>query len=190
MGVRLVKLAYLYALDIPLKPNEFRLLGWMSMTALDDDTTPRYFDSREASALAIGRRVVDDGYGDEADQRERAAAFEAVRVALAGLVAIGAVDRISMGRNGRRSEYAIRLDAIASRSTSEFAKRAPNPGRTWFQTQVEPGPKPRTDLAPNPDATCPSGIPRNNEEQEPGTTSSHSAISLAPVDNSAVEIHG
>lgn len=187
MGARLVKLTYVYAADIPLNPSEFRLLIWMSMTALDDDPTPRYFDSRESSALALGRRVVDDGYGDEEDQRERAAAFEAVRVALKGLVALGAVDHIKRGRNGHRSEYAIRLDVLASRQSAEFTKRRakvrPKPGSAWTQTQVEPGLKPRPDLGSNPGSACPSGTTEEPQGTTARTTTGNGTTSPGAVDN-------
>lgn len=192
MGARLVKLTYVYAADIPLNPSEFRLLVWMSMTALDDDPTPRYFDSRESSALALGRRVVDDGYGDEADQRERAAAFEAVRVALNGLVALGAVDRVKTGRNGRRSEYAIRLDVLASRASAEFTKRRskvrPKPGSAWTQSQGEPGLKARVGLDSKPGSPCPSGTTKEPQGTTAGITFGNGTTSPGAVENFLDEV--
>ncbi len=187
MGARLVGLAYIYAIDIPLNPNEFRLLCWMAMTALDDDPTPRYFAAREASALALGRRVVDDGYGDDNDQLERDSAFQAVKVALNGLVAMGAIDRVVTGRNGRRSEYAIRLDAVASATTPEVIKRlASKVGRTYRQGYAGPTPKGRANLPPKVGRTYPQGTTEEPQEQTTGTTSTSSTTSLAPVDSAEV----
>ncbi|QOC24385.1 hypothetical protein IC744_13960 [Microbacterium hominis] len=188
MGVKLVKLTYVYAADIPLNPNEFRLLAWMSMTALDDDETPRYFDSRESSALALGRRVVDDGYGDEADQRERTAAFEAVKVAQRGLCAIGAIERVSTGRNGRRSEYAIRLDVLASRRTAEFMRRRAKEGSAFHQGKGEPSAKGRASLPPGEGRAFPSGTTEEPQGTTAGTTTGNGTTSPGAVDNVRFEV--
>lgn len=187
MGARLTKRAYLYAIDVPLNPNEFRLLCWMAMTAIDDDDTPRYFDSRESSALALGRRVVDGGYGDENDQLEREAAFQAVKVALNGLVALGAIDRVVTGRNGRRSEYALILDAIASAKTPEGVKRrASKVGRTYRQRYVEPTAKGRPNLPPRVGPAYPQGTTQETQGTTAGETTTPSLNPLAAVDNSEV----
>ncbi|MEF2255629.1 hypothetical protein [Microbacterium schleiferi] len=183
MGARLVKLAYVYAIDVPLNPNEFKLLAWMALTALDDDPTPRYFDSRESSALALGRRVVDEGYGDENDQRERDAAFEAVKVALRGLVALGAILRVKTGRNGFRSEYVIRLDRDHSRGTDEFYRRRSKEGRTFRQRKGEPSAKGRVNLPPKEGPAFPSGTTEEPQGQTAGTTSLNVGTSPGAVDN-------
>lgn len=98
--------AYAFALDVQLKPNEFRLLAWMSLRALDSDSPPRYFASREETALALGRRVPDAG-ADDAGDAERQAAFQAIKEATAGLIRTGAIKRTRIGGNGRRAEYAL-----------------------------------------------------------------------------------
>lgn len=121
MGARLVKQAIAFAVDVPLRGNEFRLLIHMAVTALDEDDPPRYFDSRESSALALGRRVPDGGSA-EADA-ERGAAFQAVKVAVAGLVAVGALRRLKQGKAGQRAEFAIALDLGAARSSAEYRRR-------------------------------------------------------------------
>lgn len=185
MGARLVKRAYIYAVDVPLTPNEFRLLNWMALTALDEDITPRYFDSRESSALALGRRVVDDGYGDDDDQRQRAAAFEAVKVAQRGLVSLRAVTRIKNGRNGQRTEYAIHLDVAVTRTTDEYARRASKEGRTFPQRKVQPSAKGRADLPAGEGSTFPQGDRRNHRGTTAGTTSRNASTSLGPVENFA-----
>jgi hypothetical protein len=183
VGAKLIKRAYIYAIDVPLTPNEFRLLNWMALTALDEDVTPRYFDSRESSALALGRRVVDDGYGDEADQRYRAAAFEAVKVAYRGLVNLRAITRIKAGRNGQRTEYAIHLDVLITRTTEEFARRSSKEGRTFPQRKVEPSAKGRSDLPVGEGSTFTQGTRRNHRGTTAGTTSPNASTSPAPVEN-------
>ena len=137
MGSRLVKRAYAYAVDVPLHPNEFRLLAWMCLTALDEDTPPRYFDSREASALALGRRVPDE------DTPERSAGLEAVKVAIRGLTAVGAVRRRKHGHRGQRAEGRGRgqagADSNGPRAGADSSgpragrRRQPCVGRVWVK---------------------------------------------------------
>lgn len=125
MGVKLVKQMILYAVDVPLSQNEYRLLLNMALTAMDADDPPRYFDSREASALAIGRRVADEVPGQP--DPERAAAFEAVKVATRGLVNLKAIERLRTGHRGQRAEYVVRLDPVLTRQTDEWQKRKARP---------------------------------------------------------------
>lgn len=157
VGAGLVKLTFAYATDVPLNPNEFRLLTFMALTALDADDPPRYFDSREASAVGIGRRVSDDPQAPE-----RIAAFEAVKVATRGLTALGAIDRVKAGHRGQRAEYAIRLDVARTRTTEEFRRRA----------KVRPSPFPKADpspirrlILPHPEGSpFPQGRTEENED--------------------------
>lgn len=123
MGAGLVGRALAYGVEIQLNPNEFRLLVGMCLTALDADQPPRYYDSREASALILGRRVPDFAPDDEPTELERDAAFKAVKVALNGLVKLGAIKRFRVGGNGRRAVYDLVLDARASASTAEHRRR-------------------------------------------------------------------
>jgi len=186
MGAGLVKSAYAYACDVPLSPNEFRLLAFMALTALDREERPRYFDSREASALGLGRRIVDEGQGTDAEKRERAAALEAVKVALRGLVSVGAIVRVRGGRSGQRAEYALVLDVATSRSTLEFRRRAAE-GRTFRGKKVPPSPKRRTVLPSVEGGTFPQGRTQETQGQTPGNTSPEATTSRAPVDSEARE---
>lgn len=190
MGLRLVGEVMSYRVDVPLHANEFGLLIGMAYTARDSDDPPRYYDSREASALALGRRVPDAHPGDQgcrcSDCRSRAAAFEAVKVALRGLVALGAVERVRRARAGQRAEYAIVLDLGITRRTDEYRirqgkgepskeGRASLPleeGRAFQQGKGEPSPKEKQG---------------NHSGRTTGKTSPNSTISLAAVDNSADE---
>jgi len=190
MGVRLVGEAMSYRVDVPLHANEYSLLIGMALTARDTDTPPRYFDSREAAALALGRRVPDAHRDDArcacADCRARSAAFEAVKVALRGLVALGAVERTKRARAGQRAEYSIVLDVGITRATDEYSRRQGKgepsavgrvslplkEGRAFQQGKGEPSPK---------------EIQGSHTGDTAGTTSRNSTISLAPVDKSAGE---
>lgn len=183
MGARLVKQAFGYAVDIPLNPNEFRLLAYMALTALDEDSTPRYFDSRESSALALGRRVVDAGYGDETDARKRAAAFEAVKVAIRGLCAIGAITCVKSGKGGQRAEFALNLDVLRSRRTTEFVTRSQREGSPFPAKKAHPSPVGRLTL-PSPEGSIfPQGTTQEPQRTDEGITPSDGTDSLAAVDS-------
>ena len=201
MGARLVGLAYAYAADVPLNPNEFRLLGWMSLTAMDQDETPRYFDSREAAALGIGRKVADRPK-NEKEQAERAAAFQAVKDAISGLVKLEAIERTKVGGNGRRAEFAIVLNVARTRLTDEFTarsssrrnlpprrRRSPSGGRSTLPLRGRPdlpvgvGPTYQLEkVGPTP----------QEKQEEPGTTRGHTSpeptTSPVPVDKTALGI--
>jgi hypothetical protein len=115
MGAQLVAAAYAFAAkhEPPLKPNEKLLLIFMALTALDTDKSPRYFAARESSALALGRLVPDAPTSDNprADEinAERAAAFQRVKEALAGLVKAKAIERVRSGRPGQRAEFVLKV---------------------------------------------------------------------------------
>lgn len=182
-----------YGVDVPLKPNEFRLLVAMALTALDGDTPPRYFDSREASAVALGRRVPDALPADHPDFRlvddERKAAFSAVRQAIDGLVKLEAIERLKAATNGRRAEFALRLDADDTQRTSEFGRRNGNDGR-----RKSLSPERRKSLSLQRRKSLHPGIENSyplerGTTQEPtrgtdlGITPGHATTSPGPVDN-------
>lgn len=181
--MKLVKRTFIYAADVPLTPNEFRLLQWMALTALDEDVTPRYFDSQESSALALGRRVLDAACGDESDQLYRAASLQAVKVATQGLVKLRAVTRIRDGRTGQRAEYAIHLDTTITRTTPEWVKRA-SKGRPVLPRKVGPTySESRPDLPGEVGQTYPQGTTTGTTGTTAGITSPNASTSPAPVEN-------
>ncbi|MFC7927690.1 hypothetical protein [Microbacterium laevaniformans] len=192
MGANLVGRVFAYRAVVPvLNPTEFELLTYMALTALDSGQPPIYFDSREASALALGRIVPnavqpEDPDFDEVD-RERTAAFQRVKVAVQGLIALGAIQRVRQGGNGRRAEYAIMLNAPASLSTDEFRKRALKVRRTTL-----------TGVRPTYRLGYGGRTPQGYGERTPyenrggqgttgGTTSPNASTSLGPVDGSGRE---
>jgi hypothetical protein len=117
VGARLVGKAYGFAVDHRLTGREMRLLTWMALTALDDDSPPRYFAGRESSALALGERVPDEPEPSDPDAAAKAAmrdaAFQRVKVATAGLVKAGAIARLHQGREGRAAVFAVTLGDTA-----------------------------------------------------------------------------
>lgn len=124
MGAALVGETIAYHVEIPLHPNEYALLVAMALTALDG-TGPRsrrYFDSREAMCLALGRRVADRD--DDAGRAERASAMEFVRRALNGLLDLEAITQVKTARAGQRAEFIVNLDVERSRNTDEHRLRS------------------------------------------------------------------
>lgn len=191
MGARLVAKAIAYAVDVPLKPNEFRLLVGMSLTALDQDSPPRYFDSREASSITLGRRVRDEVHPDDPDhaeiELERNAAFSAVKQAVSGLIKLQAIRRLRMGsRYAGRAEFALTLDVDETRATDEFRKRneasrgrksLPLAGRESLPLEG------RKSLLLGVGDPYPLGEVRNHKEQGAGEMGTNASTSLDPVDN-------
>lgn len=175
MGAGLVGRAIAYGVDVSLQPNEYRLLIGMCLTALDSDERPRYFDSREAMALFLGRRVTDHG-------PDRAAAFQAVKVALQGLVKVGALERVRKGGNGRRAEYILRLDVDASLSTAEGRRRAAGVGRAYPSGVRPPYQLGYAEPTDEVGRAYPSGIEEPQEPQEE-LSRLNETTSLGPVDN-------
>lgn len=120
MGANLVGRAIAYAVDVPLQPNEFRLLIGVCHTALDDGKPPRYFDSREAMALILGRRIPDATLDANP---EREAGLKAVKVAMKGLTDLQALRRTKVGGHGRRAEFEVLIDVAQTQRTAEFKRR-------------------------------------------------------------------
>jgi hypothetical protein len=88
----------------------------MSLTALDNDKPPRYFASRETTAVAFGRTVPDqpdptDPAAEEID-RMRDAAFKPVETALRGLKSKGAIRKIRDGRGGTTAAFALVFEPV------------------------------------------------------------------------------
>jgi hypothetical protein len=118
MGAKLVGQAFAFAARHPLTPSETLLLIWMAQTALDADVPPRYFAAREHSAVALGRLVPDapdPGSPDAVEvRRQRAAAFQRVKLATQGLVRARAIVSARRGREGQRAEYKLTFGAVDS----------------------------------------------------------------------------
>ncbi|MBT2497135.1 hypothetical protein J7E45_16100 [Microbacterium sp. ISL-59] len=129
MGANLVGRAIAYAVDVPLRENEYRLLVGVCHTALDDGQPPRYFDSREAMALALGRRIPDAVTGVP-DPPERVAGLKAVKVAMKGLTDLQALRRTKTGGHGRRAEFEVILDVARTQQTDAFKARDRRPTMT------------------------------------------------------------
>ncbi|KQQ66103.1 hypothetical protein [Microbacterium sp. Leaf320] len=138
MGANLVGRAIAYAVDVPLQPNEFRLLVGICLTAHDDHTPPRYFDSREAMALILGRRIPDAVTGLP-DPPERAAGLKSVKVAMKGLTDLHALRRTKTGGHGRRAEFEVILDVAKAQQSSVFKARDRRPSMTATEARRRRG---------------------------------------------------
>lgn len=161
MGAQLVGQAFAFAARHQLKSNEALLLLFMAHTALDADDPPRYFASRERSAIAIGRMVPDVPAADDPDSdklnAERASVFELLRRATNGLLATGAVERLHGGRGGRTAEYVLRLSPEPNKKlalqSNKLLALSPNdllgagPTKSWpLGTKEEPEGKGRGEM--------------------------------------------
>jgi hypothetical protein len=120
VGAKLVGEAFAFAARRDLKPNETLLLLFMALTAIDSDLKPRYFASRERSAVALGRLVPEEPSPSDPQaaeiNRQRTAAFQRVKTATTGLVKAGAICQIKRGREGQRAEYELTLGSVETRS--------------------------------------------------------------------------
>lgn len=132
MGATLTGEAFAYAAmeheaGRPLPHNERLLLLFMAHTALDADQPPRYFGSRERSAVAFGRMVPDEPSLDQPDRdrlmRERHNAFSLIKTATRGLVARGAIERVRSGRAGQRAEFVLRFPGLHATTPSMPLRR-------------------------------------------------------------------
>lgn len=170
MGAQLVGRVFVFAAANDMKPTEFRLLTFMAHTALDSARPPLYFGSRERSAYGIGRMVEDDRDDLTIQERnDRAAAFQAVKVATQGLIRLGAIERVQRGRLGHRATFALTFRG------TEFLPLESREFLPHFGTES---------LPPGVGETYPQGTTEEpQEEQPPRTPRLTQAPHLSPVDN-------
>ncbi len=111
MGLKLVKRAFATFATVKVSADARNVLIWMALTARDDDDPPRYFARREETCYALGRMVPDAPAPDAPDReqiaRERAAAFQRLKVVIGELVAAGLLERVKRGQRNQRAEYAL-----------------------------------------------------------------------------------
>lgn len=176
MGAQLVGRAIAFQANHELKPNEYRLLVYMAHTAKDADLPPRYFGSREASAFGLGRMVPDEPDELDPDREQKAAvrasAFQAVKVALKGLVDVRAIKQLRAGSEGVRAEYALTFEGLTAADRKALLSQV----RNSYRQRREP-------LRRSYEIRTPQEY---QEPQEPtrGTTSPRRASHVRPVDNS------
>lgn len=117
MGIRLVNAAFAALADTKVTHSGALVLLWMCKVARDDDERPIYYASREATVLALGRRIPDapDPSHPEHDAlaREREAAFRRVQDAVGSLVDSGLITRIAAGARGRAATFEINVKRSA-----------------------------------------------------------------------------
>jgi hypothetical protein len=173
MGATNVTLVYAHWTRLDGAP--FRVLIYMALVSLDADDPPRYFGGWEALANALGRQLPPKDDPGQKAQRERAAAAEAVRVAVRQLTRAGAVSTLRPAGAGHRAEYALHLPAPEPQG-----EPAPEP-------QGEPAPEPQGEPAPKEqqrnhrgiqrgedhlggNVTCPPGMLRSYLQGRPGVS--------------------
>jgi hypothetical protein len=106
VGAGNVKAAYALWGDLP--DGAFRLLAFMAVTALDEDT-PRYFGGRESLAYGMGWAVEDASATDPAAIAKRESAFKSVKRLTGILKKAGAIHVLRAAAPGRTAEYGLNL---------------------------------------------------------------------------------
>lgn len=179
MGIRLVNAAFAVLPDARVTPSAALVLLWMAKVARDDDEPPVYFASREATALALGRRVPDEPAPDDPDHadivREREAAFRRVQEAMTSLTRSGLITRLTAGGRGRTATYELNLTSlrIPSSKTENVA----------LSTTDSVALSTTDSVAIERRKTSPLGTQEEHiEEQARGTTSTRARTSRAPVE--------
>lgn len=122
MGLKLVKRAFTTFATVKVSPDARLVLLFMALTARDDDDPPRYFARREETCYALGRMVPDAPTEDDPErdriERERAAAFQRLKVVTSELVDAGLLERLKRGQRNQRAEYALILHSPGHSGTS------------------------------------------------------------------------
>lgn len=134
MGAGNVKRVYAQWAYLPHVP--FRALTYMALVSRDGDDPPRFYGGRDALALAIGRTLT-----DESTDKERNAAYEAVRYATSTLTKHGAIKAANKAHTGRRQEWLLNL-----LPQNQPGSVDPEPSGL---TQDHPGSSSRTDPEPS-----------------------------------------
>lgn len=116
MGARNVKSVYANWAHLPHGP--FRLLTYMSLTAMDADLEPKYWGGRDSLAVAYGRleRVADREVATVEQARQRDAAYLAVKRGLRVLRHAGAITLLNVAGPGHQSIYRLNLDGPVDES--------------------------------------------------------------------------
>lgn len=115
MGSQNVRTVYARWAHLP--DRSFRLLIFMALVTMDDDTEMLFWGGRETMALSLGRIVAEKPARDDlsaradADRRTRAADFQAVKESLSRLIKAGVVAVQKAESPGRPAVYKLILDA-------------------------------------------------------------------------------
>lgn len=183
MGAQLVGRAFAFAATSRLTQSERLVLLFMAYTALDADKPPRYFASREQTAIALGRMVPDAVSPDDDRfaevEAERTAAFQRVKLAVQGLVKAGAIERVRRGREGQRAEFVLVFGSV------ENGEHLGTHSVPLDGTHSVPLSESDSVLQQVRDP-YPQGTTQEHKEPSPGITSPPRVSHVAPVDGSRV----
>lgn len=121
-----------------LPGTPFRLLVYMALRSLDADALPRYWGGRDDLARALGRELPPDTDDSPAAERQRTAAYKAVKVAVRQLVDCKAIAPLRRAYSGQRQEWALALrpaegDQTSSKRGTETVpqSRSPQEGKGY-----------------------------------------------------------
>lgn len=152
------------------------VLAFMAMTARDDDEVPRYFMQRESTCIALGRMVPDalpkDDPAAAAVARERAAAFQRLKVVTSELVAAGVLKRLKRGQKNQRAEYALTIPSLLDLGTRDVPHEGTSDVPVWVRETYPRGYVRRTPQEEQ------ESLGRKSEEQHHVERASH----VPPVD--------
>lgn len=114
MGGELVRQAYAASFIADergesMERNERDALVYMASTAMDNDPEPRYWGGHEAIARYALGRTMPPGNATEEDRKARRSISETVRVAIAGLVNRGAIQREGEAYPGHSMVYRLTI---------------------------------------------------------------------------------
>lgn len=121
LGTKLMTRAYFAAAELGLGHAPTRLLVYMALRALDDDTPPVSFIGRDTAAEVLGNRGTD------------AQRHDAVKKVIGSLKRAGVIALRNKPHEGRRAEYVLhlpaRVDASSPLYRSEGGTQIPSGGK-------------------------------------------------------------
>lgn len=169
MGYGNVSLVYARWGHLPDRPH--RLLGYMALRSRDEDDPPRFYEGREACALALGKMTPPEpAAGDKTPRaveirKMRRNDFEAVAVAIRVLIREGAITQAVAPGPGRNAVYDLNIGLATGKGYPGERDRV-----TPASVQGYPGQQVR--VTPASTEVPPTGVPHENTTE---TTNSASA---------------
>jgi len=139
LGIGNVRLVWAEWTHLP--DRSFRALSWMAYRTKDEDVPPMFWGGREELAFALGRKVPPEPHPADTTpravehRRQRAADFEAVKVAVRGLTSKGAILLVRKASGSAPAVYSLHLaepgkgePSPPGRVSLPLGKDSPTPG--------------------------------------------------------------